>query len=105
MREYLQNLAKVLQECGELRSAARIEDVMSGSDVALDEFLTSNELWGGAGSFADQAGIGTGSRTECRRKIEHALAELGREQIRTGRANPRTAIWVSVFEEWKEKGI
>jgi hypothetical protein len=105
MRESLQLLSKVLRECGDLTLAARVEDAVSGSDHELDSFLTSNELWGGAGSIADQAGIESGSRTEARRKIERALIVLGREQIRTGRVNPRTAMWVSVFEEWGKTGV
>lgn len=105
MRERLQLLSKVLRECGESALAAKVEDVTSGSDLELDEFLTSNELWGGAGSIADQAGIGRGLRSEGRRKIERTLTQLGKEQIQTGRVNPRTATWVSVFEKWEKTGV
>jgi hypothetical protein len=105
MRERLKLLAKVLGECGELDLAAQVENIVSKSDVDLDEFLTSNELWGGAGSIADQAGIGIGPRTEDRRKIEHTLAQLGKEQIRAGKVNSRTAMWVSVFEKWERTGV
>jgi len=105
MRERLRLLAKVLKECGELNLAAQVEDVFSNSEAKLDEFLTSNELWGGAGSIADQAGIGRGSRTEETRKIEHALVQLGKEQIRAGKVNPRTAGWVSTFEKWEKASI
>jgi len=69
MRERLQSLSKVLRECGELALAVEVEDAISGSDDGLGAFLTSNELWGGAGSIADQAGIRKGSRKEDRRKI------------------------------------
>jgi hypothetical protein len=105
MRERLQLLSEVLRECGEPALAAKVEDVTSGPDLGLDEFLTSNELWGGAGSIADQAGVGTGLRAEGRRKIECALVQLGREQIRAGKANPRTAMWVSAFEKWEKAGV
>ena len=98
-------LAKVLRESGELDLAAQVKDVVSNSEAKLDEFLTSNELWGGAGSIADQAGIGRGSRTEKTRKIEHALIQLGKEQIRAGKVNPRTAMWVATFEKWEKAGI
>ena len=105
MRERLQYLSGVLRDCGEVVSAARVEDAISGSEDELDAFLTSNELWGGAGSIADQAGMGRGSRTEDTRKIEHALIQLGKEQIRAGKVNVRTETWVSVFEKWEKAGI
>lgn len=105
MRDRLQLLSRVLQECGESALAAKVEDATSGSDLGLDEFLTSNELWGGAGSIADQAGVGRGLRAEGRRKIESALIQLGKEQIQTGKVNPRTAMWVSVFEKWEKAGV
>jgi hypothetical protein len=82
-----------------------VEEAISSPENELDAFLRSNELWGGAGSIADQAGIGKGTRTEDRRKIEHALVQLGKEQIRGGKVNPRTAMWVGAFEEWGKKGV
>jgi trimethylamine:corrinoid methyltransferase-like protein len=105
MREQLRQLSTVLRECGAQVSAARIEDAISGSEQEMDVFLTSNELWGGAGSIADQAGKQAGSRTDCSRKIESALVQLGKEQIRAGKVNPRTAMWVSTFEQWEKAGI
>jgi hypothetical protein len=105
MREHLQSLSKVLRECGELALAVEVEDAISGSDRGLDVFLTSNELWGGAGSIADQAAIQRGSRKEDRRKIDNVLVQLGKDQIRAGKVNPRTAMWVSVFEKWEKAGV
>lgn len=106
MREHLQSLIQALQESGEVTLAARIEDVISGSEHELDVFLTSNELWGGAGSIADQAGItGTAGRTEGRRRIERVLIQLGNEQIARRNVNPRTAMWVDVFTKWEKAGI
>lgn len=106
MREHLEHLAKLLHENGESVNAAKVEDAVAGSDQDLDMFLRSNDLWGGSGSIADQAGVvGTGWRTDARRKIEHALIQLGNEQIRVGRVNPRTAMWVMAFNEWERSGI
>lgn len=105
MRERLELLSVVLRECGEVNLAAEVEGAISGSDHDVDAFLTSNELWGGAGSIADQAGLGRGSRREGRRRIEHALVQLGTAQIRAGKVNPRTAMWVSVFEKWEKAGV
>lgn len=76
MRSSLKNLAEVLSGCGETQLAATVHDIVAGSDLEFQAFLTSNDLWGGAGSIADQAGIGmSGERTECRRKIESVLIE------------------------------
>ena len=74
------------------------------TDEGLERFLLSNELWGGSGSIADQAGITTG-RTAQRREIEMALADLGTEQIRLGKANRRTAMWTRTFQQWKRSDI
>ena len=92
MRELLEALAELLQEQGESRLAAMVEDAISGPDHQLEVFLVSNELWGGAGSIADRAGVTwTGHRTEGRRRIERSLVQLGTEQIRVGKVNSRTA--------------
>ncbi len=70
---------------------------------AINSFLTSNSLWGGAGSVADQAGIDGGR--EARRKIEGLLIPLGEFQISLGVVNPRTKSWVEVFKEWEKNNI
>jgi len=59
------------------------------------DFLTSDTLWGGAGSIADQALLGLPAR----RKLESILIELGRLQIKMDRTNVRTNMWVSSFEK------
>jgi hypothetical protein len=43
---------------GETGLALTVRSVVSGDDANLDAFLVSNELWGGAGSIADQSGDG-----------------------------------------------
>jgi hypothetical protein len=105
MRGHLQHLSTVLRECGAPVSAAKVEDAISGSGQKISAFLTSNELWGGPASIADQAGLERGPRTDDTRKIERALVQLGREQIRAGKVNPRTAAWISAFEQWEKAGI
>lgn len=90
----------LLREVGEslrqsataLNDIARIRAALDGSDVELRAFLASNELWGGAGSVADQAGIDL--PTEAQRRFHAALYQLGREQLRQGIANVRTQAWV-----------
>lgn len=69
---------------------------MAGSAESLEEYLVSNDLWGGAGSIADQAGIGTSKRSA----IDAALVALGRQQILQGHVNARTRFWVEALSRW-----
>jgi hypothetical protein len=102
-RAELERLAEVLRQF-DRDMAPMIEDALRGPDEDLEDFLVSNDLWGGMGSVADQAGTGQ-PRAEARRRIEAALISLGELQIASGRVNPRTAMWVSTFKEWRRKGI
>jgi hypothetical protein len=56
-----------------------------------------------AGSIADCAG--SPDRSEGRRRIERVLLQLGKEQIRSGKANQRTEMWVTAFSNWEKAGI
>jgi hypothetical protein len=96
MREHLTYLADVLARAGEKAFAEQVRAALAGDDIATKAFLVSNDLWGGAGSIADQAGIDV-SRKD-RRRIEEALIKLGIAQMNAGVANPKTAGWVSAFE-------
>ena len=78
--------------------AAIARDHSWASDTELESFLMSNELWGGAGSIADQAGVASGGGSRVR-EFEIALADLGAEQIKLGKVNCRTAMWVRAFTE------
>lgn len=91
IRAQLRRLQALLQQCGE----PHVE--------LLTNALVSNELWGGAGSIADQGGMNLDRKD--RRQIEHALAALGEEQIRFGKVNVRTASWVAAFRQWERDGI
>jgi hypothetical protein len=101
LRDYLRRLSAALDKHGEPN--AELAAVLSAAEGELDAFLTSNELWGGAGSIADQAG--GPNRTAASREIEAILIELGNEQVRRGLINPRTASWVKAFTEWRQRGI
>jgi hypothetical protein len=79
-------------------------NALSSPDELPIGFLTSDELWGGSGSIADQAGLALGRR-DGRRRIEQALIALGEEQIRTGHVNIRTASWVGTFKDWQARGL
>lgn len=104
MREYVRRLFEELERGGESVLAARVGRALAGSDADVDAFVVSNDLWGGSGSIADQAGMDTG-RASGRRAIEAALIELGDQQVHVGKVNPRTAMWVEVFKEWRCDGI
>jgi hypothetical protein len=104
IKAILQRLQTVLTRQGERSAANLVSAALGGSDEELARFLVSNELWGGSGSIADQAGSG-GGRTANRRAIETALADLGEEQWRLGQTNVRTAMWVEAFRKWQRDGI
>ena len=99
VRDKLQELALALGQAGETKFADAVGKAAVSTDEELRSFLTSNELWGGAGSIADQAGV-QGERSGHRRRIEAALVSLGREQAEAGCVNARTSMWVEAFEQW-----
>jgi hypothetical protein len=94
----LDSLKGVLIRHGETRMAAHVASALATPD-AVAAFLVSNELWGGSGSIADQAGVNRGG--EARRAIEAVLIDLGRAQQAMRLVNPRTAMWVDAFSEWR----
>jgi hypothetical protein len=102
IRNKLNELLNLLRNSDETFYANQIEDVLAGSDNDLREYIASNELWGGAGSIADQAGI---ENKELRRRIEAVLAELGEIQIKTGIINVRTEMWTFTFRKWRKEKI
>jgi len=71
---------------------------LAGDDAPLWDFLISNDLWGGAGSIADQALMDAGA--EVRRKFYRLMVDLGHEQMKSGKVNARTSMWVEAFEKW-----
>jgi hypothetical protein len=93
-----------LEENGKGKAARDVHGALMGTERDFVAFLVSNELWGGAGSIADQAGL-QGGRGDSRRAIEAALIELGEEQIRQGIVNVRTQMWTDAFRQWKRSGI
>ncbi|MBL8524003.1 MAG: hypothetical protein JNN20_09960 [Betaproteobacteria bacterium] len=104
LREALKLLAAELTANNENDLGRMVSESASDSGRALHEFLRSNELWGGAGSIADQAGMST-ERAEGRRNIERALINLGELQMSLGINNQRTASWVEAFKSWADAGI
>jgi hypothetical protein len=104
LRELLTRLADALAQCGDDDYVAVVMGALSSPDESLVAFLTSDELWGGSGSIADQAGLTLGRR-DGRRRVEQALIALGGEQIRVGHVNIRTASWVGTFKDWQARGL
>ena len=98
----LKQLRELLIATGGHAYIAELDSALTGDDAAVVAFLTSNTLWGGAGSIADQAG---GITREAQRPVEQLLAALGREQLRIGHTNTRTEKWTSAFEHWHAENI
>ena len=98
----LEEIAGLLETWHAESFALPVRNALSGSAQTLEEFLRSNELWGGAGSIADQVFVG---RSTQRQELEKLLIQLGRLQLRDGNANVRTRTWVEVFEKWRQLGI
>lgn len=98
----VKQLREMLTSAEQHAYTEEIDAALAGDGAALAAFLTSNTLWGGAGSIADEA---CGCSRETRRPVEQLLATLGREQLRLGYANPRTEMWTSTFEQWHAQNI
>jgi hypothetical protein len=93
----------LLEAAGETHFVELVAIALSANRADRAAFLASNELWGGAGSMADQAGCENDRAT--RRKIEAALIKLGEAQLREGITNVRTDSWVQAFRRWQWDSI
>jgi hypothetical protein len=102
IKDKLRQLLDLLRSGNEFDQANEIETALAGSDKAIRKYIASNELWGGAGSVADQA---LTEDRESRRQVEAVLAELGEIQMKAGILNARTQMWTSTFREWQQQGI
>lgn len=100
VRDILQQISELLEQHNDSSNALAIG--LLDDDKKMWDFLVSNELWGGAGSVADQALL---EFPDARRQLETLLIRLGRSQMSLGRVNVRTEMWVSAFEKWHEEGI
>jgi len=98
----LKQLKDLLAEGGEAYYSSYLDKVLGGNEGEIWSFLCSNELWGGAGSIADQAVL---ENKALRRRIELLLIDLGELQKKSGRVNIRTETWIYDFRQWKEKDI
>lgn len=100
VQDTLREIAELLEKHN--ASSNMLAIALLGDEKKMWNYLVSNELWGGAGSVADQAVL---ESPDARKQLETLLIQLGREQIELGRVNVRTEMWVSAFEKWKVEGI
>ena len=68
VRRILGEVLSVLKQHNSALEAGLIEKALEGADDDLRAFIISNELWGGAGSIADQALCGE-PRGEATREV------------------------------------
>ena len=94
IREILSEIVSLIEAGGEGSAAVLVRDALSGPEETLERFLVSNELWGGAGSIADQSLVLDKDR---RKTLEGLLVRLGRLQRDRGKTNVRTEMWVAAF--------
>jgi hypothetical protein len=101
----LRRLLSALQDANEGQFLDLVTSVLAADQSTRNRFLVSNELCGGAGSIADQAGVGPDTGRQKRRQVEQALIHLGEEQARIGVLNSRTLSWVETFKHWHRDNI
>ena len=75
--DLLRDLNRELREAGDRDLSRMVQRAIGANETERLAFLQSNELWGGAGSIADQAAVDRGR--EVARKVEAALIRLGEE--------------------------
>ncbi len=99
LRAQLSELKELLRNGGEYDLVEQIGEALGGSDDVLSTYLVSNELWGGAGSIADQALI---DHESTRIQFEDLLIRIGKTQMLMQLKNVRTEMWVDTFESWQK---
>ena len=98
IKKLLEQIQVVYRQSKHDSQSGIIADLLESGEDKLWSFLTSNSLWGGSGSIADQALI---DEPELRRQLESLLIKLGEEQIHQGRVNVRTEMWMKAFRKWQ----
>lgn len=103
LRELLNQVREALERNGQDGPARLVREATLASEQQLRAFLESNDLWGGSGSIAEQAGVEL--PRAARAEIEAALITLGDAQIALHVVNSRTSMWVEAFREWQRRAI
>jgi hypothetical protein len=99
IKKLLEQIQVVYRQSKHDSQSGIIADLLESDEDKLWSFLTSNSLWGGSGSIADQAFI---DEPELRRQLESLLIKLGEEQILQGKVNVRTEMWMQAFKKWQK---
>ena len=94
VKKILSEICELLIECGESHKTQLVQRALEGNEEKLANFLVSNELWGGAGSIADEACLEDNQKRESLKKL---LIKLGKIQIRAKIVNGRTSMWVTAL--------
>lgn len=97
MRQILKEISNLLAD--NRLPCFKLDDILNSDDQSVWNFLTSNELWGGSGSLADQALI---EFPDARKQFEELMIKLGEIQLSAGKVNVRTTMWISAFREWRQ---
>jgi hypothetical protein len=100
VREILSEMSELLERHN--ASSNTLFAALHGDEEKLWSYLVSNDLWGGAGSVADQALL---EMPEDRKKLDTLMIRLGREQLKIGRVNVRTEGWLAAFEKWHAENL
>ena len=94
VKKILSERHELLIDCEEIHSSQFIQEAYEAKGGELKNFLVSNELWGGAGSIADEACI---DNKQHRELLEKLLIKLGKIQTNAKIVNSRTDMWVTAF--------
>jgi len=108
MVEQLQKIRDICAKYADHSSVRLLDRLLALHELDASAFwdlLTSNEVWGGAGSLADQClvapSVSTGTQFEHdRRMVWEALAGIADEMKAGGLLNERTLFWASTFSSW-----
>ena len=102
IRQKVEELQKLLQEETDVPYAEFVRNALSGNSGQLEQFLLSNELWGGAGSIRDQA---FHDSPRLRNKLLRLLIHLGELQMAGGLEHPKTESLVATYKQWEADGV
>ena len=101
-RQKLEEIRQLLDSGDETAYVELIEYAVGSDDESLEEFLVSNELWGGSGSIADNC---LHDNPALRKRLMRSLIELGAAQMAEQKVNARTRMWATTFQQWIDDDI
>jgi hypothetical protein len=112
MIEDLRTVKALLRKHGSSNDSAWLGHLITVAEADPAEFwrqFNCNEIWGGAGSIADQflvQGLGDSmERRKDRKNFYRAMARLADEMAAAGIANDRAQRWAQAFTEWSNNEL